>query len=219
MFFQPQAAPSLCGRRSGSFFMRHRLPVLVLMLALAAPVGRAATPSTDPAAAPAGHYVLDHRHASVLATVLHLGLSHYTMRLDQFDAVYDYDPVNPAGSKLSVTLDARSLDTGDAGISHQFADQFLDAEQHPEITFVSTAIQPTDPGHGVVTGDLTFRGVTRPASLQVTYNGSGYTLIGGQRMGFSATTVIKRSDFGSKAWLGEVGDDVRLVIEAEFVRR
>jgi polyisoprenoid-binding protein YceI len=38
-------------------------------------------------------------------------------------------------------------------------------------------------------------------------------------MGFSATTVIKRSDFGSKAWRGAVGDDVQLVIEAEFVRK
>jgi polyisoprenoid-binding protein YceI len=53
----------------------------------------------------------------------------------------------------------------------------------------------------------------------VTFDGTEASLIGGRRMGFSATTVIKRSDFGSKALEGPVGDDVELVIEAEFVHK
>jgi polyisoprenoid-binding protein YceI len=73
-------------------------------------------------------------------------------------------------------------------------------------------------GRGAVAGNLTFRGVTRPVTLDVTYNGTSSGLIGGRRMGFSATTVIKRSDFGSTAWQNAVGDDVRLVIETEFAR-
>ncbi len=61
--------------------------------------------------------------------------------------------------------------------------------------------------------------VTRPVTLEVTYNGFGSNLILGKRMGFSASTVIRRSDFGSKAWQGAVGDEVRVTIETEFVRK
>ena len=75
------------------------------------------------------------------------------------------------------------------------------------------------PVAGTVTGDLTFRGVTKPVTLQVTFNGTGPGLLGGHRMGFSATTDIKRSDFGSHQYEGMVGDDVHLDIEVEFQRK
>lgn len=177
--------------------------------------------STDPAAAPAGHYVLDHTHASLLARVNHMGLSHYTMRFDRFDARYDYDPASPAASKIGVTIDANSLDVGDEAIGKQFARQFLGAEAHPEISFTSAGVQPTTPGHGTLSGDLTLNGVTRPVALDVVFNGSGPGLLGlgGYRMGFSASTEIKRSDFGLKAWESLVGDRVELLIEAEFVHK
>jgi polyisoprenoid-binding protein YceI len=178
-----------------------------------------AEPSLDPAAAPGGHYALDPRHASVTAKVRHMGLSNYTMRFRHIEASYDFDPANPLTSKMMVVIDAHSIDTGDDGISRQFANEFLDADAHPKITFDSTAIQLTEANRGTVTGDLDFRGVTKPITLDVTYNGTESNLIGGRRMGFSATTVIKRSDFGSKAWRGAVGDDVQLNIEAEFVRK
>jgi polyisoprenoid-binding protein YceI len=195
------------------------LAFTALLLAAQPGLALTAEPSLDPAQAPAGHYVLDPRHASVTARVLHMGLSHFTMRLDHVEASYDYDPAQPTASKIAVTIDAHSLDVGDPGVSKQFAGEFLDADQHPQITFNSTAIQSTGPGHGVMNGDLTFRGVTKPVALDVIYNGTESGMIGGRRMGFSATAVIKRSDFGSSAWQGAVGDDVQLVIEAEFARK
>jgi polyisoprenoid-binding protein YceI len=188
-------------------------------LALAMPVCAAAAPSLDPAKAPAGHYELDRRHTAVLASVLHEGVSHFIMRLDQVSGAYDYDPANPRATKISITMDARSLDAGDAAINKQFADQFLDASHNPQITFTSTAIRASDATHGQVTGQLTFHGVTRPVTLQVAYNGFAPNLILGSRMGFSASTVIRRSDFGSNAWEGPVGDDVRITIETEFVHK
>jgi polyisoprenoid-binding protein YceI len=181
--------------------------------------GAGAAPSLDPAKAPAGHYVLDRRHASLLARVRHQGLSLYTMRFDKVEGEYDYDPALPLASKISVTIDAKSLDTGDPGVSKQFANEFLDADRNPTITFKSSSIQTTDQGHGTMTGDLTLRGVTQPVTLDVTYNGTEAGLIGGRRMGFSATATIKRSEFGSKAWSSAVGDEVQLVIEAEFARQ
>ncbi len=189
----------------------------LFLASLAGGVG--AAPSLDPAKAPAGRYVLDRRHTSLLARVRHMGLSLYTMRFDRVDGDYDYDPAQPLASKISVIVDAGSLDTGDPRVSTQFAHEFLDADRNPTITFKSSSIQTTDQTHGTVTGDLTLRGVTQPVTLDVTFNGTESGLIGGRRMGFSATTTIRRSQFGSKAWLGDVGDDVQLVIEAEFARQ
>jgi polyisoprenoid-binding protein YceI len=174
--------------------------------------------SLDPAAAPAGVYALDKSHASLTASLSHMGMSHYTMRFDVIDASFTYDPKAPEASKVAATIDARSLDVGNPKFSTQFANEFLDAEKAPRITFTATAIK-YDGVHGTMTGDLTLRGVTRPVTLDVTFNGTGPGLIGGHRMGFSATGDIKRSDFGSKAWLSVVGDEVHIVIEAEFQRK
>jgi polyisoprenoid-binding protein YceI len=196
--------------------------LLAAVLAFAtAAAAEPAPASTDPAAAPAGHYLLDHTHASLLARVSHMGLSHYTMRFDRFNARYDFDPGSPAASKIDVTIDANSLDVGDEAIGKQFARQFLGAEAHPQITFASSGVTPTSPGHGTLSGDLTLNGVTKPVTLDVVFNGSGPGLfgLGGYRMGFSAATEIKRSDFGLKAWQSLVGDKVELLIEAEFVHK
>ena len=173
-------------------------------------------PDQDLSVVPAGDYVLDKRHASVIAKVSHMGLSGYTMRFDKVDGRFDFDPAQPDAAKLTVTIDANSLDVGDDGLSRKFAREFLGAAANPEITFVSTGIQRTDPTHGEINGDLTLDGVTRPVRLDVTFNGYDVSLIGGRRMGFSAVCDIVRSEFGSKAWLGLVGDKVHLIIEAEF---
>ena len=197
-----------------------RLPLFAMLIVLCAPLAAHAA-SINPADAPGGHYEMDPKHASLTASVLHMGLSHYTLRFDHFSASYDYDPAHPNASKIQAQIDVSSLDVGDPSISHEFAGEFLDATAHPQATFVSTAITMTDPTHGTVAGDLTLRGVTHPVVLDVTFNGTSPALmgIGGHRMGFSAATTIRRSDFGSQAWQNAVGDDVRIVIEAEFARR
>ena len=178
-----------------------------------------AAPSLNPADAPAGHYELDPAHASLIARVRHMGLSNYTLRFDRIAASYDYDPAHPTASKVTASIDAHSLDVGDKGVSARFADLFLGSDTHPAITFTSTDITTTDADHGTLTGDLTFNGVTRPVTLDLTYDGTEAGLIGGRRMGFSATGTIQRSAFGSTALKGAVGDEVELVLELEFKRK
>jgi polyisoprenoid-binding protein YceI len=197
------------------------LPAIALACSLLA-LPAAAAPSTNPADMPAGQYVLDKEHASLLARVRHEGLAFYTVRLNRFDASFAYDPKAPEASKVTVTVDAASLDNGDAKTSAQFAREFLDVDKNPTITFVSTAIARGEGNTGTMTGDLTFRGVTRPVTLEVTFG--GYTSgILGQRAGFSARGRFKRSDFGSTYMLNPplafVDDEVELVIEAEFTKK
>jgi len=182
--------------------------------ALADPVTR------DPAKIPAGAYVLDKRHASLIARIPHLGgFSRYTLRFTGLDGAFTYDPANWQATKVSFSVNPRSADTGDAGFNKEIAG-FLGAETNPAILFASTGFTAGPDGHGQVTGDLSFHGVTKPVTLDVTFNGVGPGLLGaGTRLGFSGVTRIKRSDFGATAVSQWAGDDVELQFEIEFTRK
>ena len=199
--------------------MRLTRPALAAVLILvAAPSAFAQDVSSDPAAAPAGTYHLDKKHASVTLKLSHMGLSYYTLRFDTINASYSYDPANPAASKVEVTIDPKSVDTDDTAFNSQIASEFLEAGKYPTISFVSTAVHPGAGGKGEVVGALTFHGVTRPVTLDVVFNGSGQGMMHEQRMGFSGVATVKRSDFGVTKYVPLVGDDVTVLIEAEFTR-
>ena len=174
--------------------------------------------STKAADLPAGAYVLDKSHASLTAKLSHMGFSNYTLRFTKFDAGFSYDPKAPQASKITVTVDPASLETGAPSFNKELiGDGWLEAGKYPTITFVSTSVDVGDGVHGKVAGDLTFHGVTKPVVLDVAFNGVGAGLApGSTRTGFSATTTIKRTDFGVSKYAPLVGDDVTLAIEVEF---
>ena len=175
-------------------------------------------PETDPAKLPAGEYKLDKTHASVTLKLAHMGLSHYTLRFTGIDAVLNFDSAHPVLSKLDVTIDPKSVDTHDVKFDEEIASQFLDADKYPAIKFVAKSAKLTSKTTGEVTGDLTFHGVTKPQTLKVTFNGGLKGMRGEQRLGFSAVTVVKRSDFGADRYVALVGDEVSLLIETEFTK-
>lgn len=191
------------------------------------------TPADAPELGPAGTYVLDPTHASLTWKISHFGLSNYTARFTKLSATMHFDPDNLAASTLDVTVDAASVetdypadfkaghpdspyDTFDQEISE--GEEFFDSGNFPAITFKSTGMTQTGPSTGTVTGDLTFRGVTKPVTLDVVYNGTATFpwAPDAPRLGFSATGTIKRSDFGLDFMVPQLGDDVELLIEAEF---
>lgn len=189
------------------------------VLTLVAVTPALAAPTLDPAQMPAGTYVLDQKHASLLVHVRHMGLSNFTMRFRKVDAHFDYDPKNPMASKVEVSVDVNSLDTGDAQYGPKFAKDFLDGEHYPTATFVSTGFKQLSPTSGVMTGNLTLRGVTKPVDLNVVFDGYESGIVAGRRAGFSATGRIHRDDFGIKFIVpGIIADDVDLTIEAEFTK-
>jgi polyisoprenoid-binding protein YceI len=202
--------------------MRHPLAAAILALGLIAPpLAVSAAPSSDPAAMPAGTYVVDPHHASIVGHVNHFGTSNYAFRFDRFDASYAYDPAAPDAAKVTVSIDLASMDTGWDVADKAFPGEFLGLAKAPTATFVSTSITHTG-ASGVVNGLLTLNGVTRPVALATTFN--GYGKLGplgalGTKAGFTASATIKRSDFGLTKYLGMVGDDVTLDINAEFVAK
>jgi len=180
-----------------------------------------APPSLSPFDAAAGNYRLDPHHTSVLWKVDHLGgLSKFVGRFDDINGVMTFDPTNPKDGKIDIRIAANSVSTSVPGFSNTIARTVFDAEDHPEIRFVSTEITPIDDQTGVAQGELTMRGVTRPESIEIKYNGSKTNpLDGKETIGFEAKAQIKRSDYGATAWeMFGVGDKIDLEIYSEFVK-
>jgi polyisoprenoid-binding protein YceI len=210
--------------------MSMRALFLAAALAVAAPIAVAQTSKPAPAATlnipvSAGAYELDNSHTSVLWRVSHFGLSMYTGRFNIVTGTLNFDPKAPEKSTLSVAIDAKSLDTGhkaikaDSTFDAKIIKDALGAEKTPSITFVSTAVERTGERTGKVTGNLTLNGQTKPVTLDVTFrDGRFIAFTKKDALGFAATGKFKRSDFGITNWAGGVGDEVELVIEAEFGR-
>jgi polyisoprenoid-binding protein YceI len=199
-----------------------RTAALALALTIGFGGAALANPSTtDPAKVPAGTYALDKKHASLTAKIVHMGFSHYTLRLDSLDGSFTYDPANWQATKATITVDPKSVDTHDSAFDKQIAGYF-EADKYPTITFVSTGLQAGADGKGTMTGDLTFHGVTKPVTLDVTFDGAGHG-IGplGTRLGFSGSTQIKRSDFGLNSVILNqfTSDEVDLAFEVEFEKK
>jgi len=190
----------------------------------AAPAAPAAPIKVD---APAGAYTLDKSHASLSFRVNHLGFSRYTAEFNDFDAKLQFDPANPSASSVEATVKPTSLELPHPppGFTKELlGPNWLDAGKFAEITFKSTAVEVTGANTARITGDFTLHGVTKPITLNATFNGGyrGHQMDPHARIGFSADGKFKRSDFGVAygvpapgTTLG-VGDEVEVMIEAEF---
>ncbi len=170
--------------------------------------------------ATASDYRFDPVHTQILFSVSHLGFSHPTGRLHVKSGFIHFDDGDWPASKVDVTIDTASLDMGDGAWNAKVRSwELLDADKHPAAQFVSTAVEKTAERSGVVHGKLTLLGVTRPLDLAITFNRAGvdsYSLK--YTAGFSATATLKRSDFGMKKYLPDVGDQIDIRIEAEGLR-
>ena len=195
--------------------------ILAAAFALLAWGAAAADPTTrDPAKVPAGEYALDPRHASLVVRIPHMGgFSRYTMRFNKLSGGFTYDPANWRAAKVAITVDPRSIDTGDGAFSRAVAGYF-EPDKYPVIAFTSTELAAGEDGKGQLAGDLNFHGVTKPVTLDVEFNGVGPGLMGaGTRMGFSGSGRIRRSEFGVTAARPFAGDEVDLLFEVEFVKK
>ncbi|MDF3023735.1 MAG: hypothetical protein K0R10_1096 [Alphaproteobacteria bacterium] len=177
--------------------------------------------AATPALAAPDKYSFDPAHTQILFSVSHLGFSHSHGRFNKLDGSFTFDEKNPAASTIDVTIDTSSVDMGsnewDDAVT---ADALLNAKKFPKMTFKSTGVTKTGDKTGSVTGDLTLLGVTKPVTLNVTYNKSGnHPYTKNHLAGFSASATLKRSEFGMVKYLPDVGDDVTITIEVEGIRQ
>lgn len=161
-------------------------------------------------------YTLDPAHSYVEWHISHFGFSNPSGKWF-VNGTLLLDEHHPQRSKVNVTINVADMVTGIPKLDEHLKDKdFFDVVEYPTATFVSNKVQLTGQYTANVHGTLTLRGVAKPVTLDVTLNKKGMSVINKKEtVGFTATTVLKRSDFGMKAYLPGLGDEVRINIESE----
>ena len=198
---------------------RMGLAVLALALALVwcgAPAAEAAT------------YSFSKDYTSVRFSWSHLGLSRQSARVMDITGTVEFDPADPEASRVDVLMNASSLSSGVRAFDDLLRSvEYFDAQRHPTIRFRSTSARKMSDRTGELTGDLTVMGITKPVTLYVVWNFSGEHPLAAVNpnykdiyvAGFSATGVLRRSDWGLSRAVPLVSDEIELTIETELIRR
>ena len=144
------------------------------------------------------------------------GISRFMGRFNDISGELVVD--TPEKSRIKVDVKVDSVDTNSDGLNkHLKSPDFFNAVQFPMLSFASTAVTLNSAGEGTVAGNLTLHGVTKPVTFKLKEIGAGPGPKGDARVGYTASSTIKRSDFGiaygiPKAATDEV--DLRINIEA-----
>jgi polyisoprenoid-binding protein YceI len=171
-------------------------------------------------------WAVDVAHSTVEFSVRHMMIAKVKGSFHTFDAQIEADPDDLTSASISFEVDLGSVDTRNSDRdAHLRAADFFDIEKYPKATFQSTRIVKKGDGEYEVTGNLSLRGVTRPETFAVTYEGGGKDPWGNEKVGFSAAGAIKRSDYGL-TWNAAletggvlVGDEVKIALEIEAAKQ
>ncbi len=161
-------------------------------------------------------YKLDPNHTAITWHVNHFGFSTPSGKFMNVDGQVVLDEVNPALSSVNVTINVADINSGVAKLDeHLKTPDFFDVVKFPTATFTSKKVELTGKNTAKVEGDLTLHGVTKPVILDVKLNQIGENMMKLKTAGFTASTTIKRSEFGISTYVPNLGDDVKIDIESE----
>ncbi|TNG01202.1 MAG: polyisoprenoid-binding protein [Gammaproteobacteria bacterium] len=166
-------------------------------------------------------YVFDTKHTQILFFVNHLGFSNSQGEFHDYDGNFSFDQNDWMKSKVEIDIRTRSIDMDDhAWDKHMRDKDFFNVTKYPTMHFKSTRVEQINNKKGKLHGELTLLGITRPVSLDFTFNKSGVHPKSKKFVaGFSATTIIKRSEFGMNYGIPAVSDEVQIRLEVEGIRQ
>lgn len=219
--------------------MAKNLITKALMLSTASISFATMTQAESDLSVPSGIYRMDPNHATLTFKLNHLDLSTYVARFVSYSSHIDLNADNIGASSVSVDLDPKSIRADYVGDYHAIYpdstyegwdehlarhENFFKADDFPEISFKSNAVELTGDKTGVVHGELTMLGQTLPLNMDVVFNGetASHPFIPGHAaVGFSASGTLKRSDFGMTFLLTPpfIGDEVTIEFEAEYLMK
>lgn len=171
-------------------------------------------------------YKVDPAHSTAHFVVRHMMITNVRGGFSGVQGTVVYDPENPGASSVDVVIDAKMINTLEAARdTHLKSVDFLHVEKYPTITFKSSSIALDGDGELSLKGDLTIRGVTRQIALKAEVpSAETKDPLGNARIGASANTRIKRSDFGL-TWNAPletggllVGDNLKIELELSLIR-
>jgi polyisoprenoid-binding protein YceI len=171
-------------------------------------------------------YKIDPAHSSANFVVRHMMITNVRGGFSNIQGTITWDAANPSLSKVEAVIDTTTINTHEpARDTHLKSADFLDVEKFPTMTFESAGVASEGAGELDLLGNLTIHGVTKPVTLKVEGpTAEGKDPWGNTRIGASATTKIKRSDFGLtyNAALETggilIGDDLKIEIEVSLIK-
>lgn len=164
-------------------------------------------------------YIFDSSHTCVLFHIKHFGFSNPSGKwMAKGQLILDEKKLQ--NSKVNVTINVADIVTGNSELDkHLKGVDFFDVAKFPTATYASTSIERTGKERAIIHGKLTLHGITKPVTLTVKLNKKGKNPINNKlTLGFTASTTLRRSDFGITTLLPGLGNDVKLDIEAETAK-
>jgi polyisoprenoid-binding protein YceI len=187
---------------------------LLPLLAVFAPASVGANGASVPQ-----RYTLDAAASNVSAKVPFFGLASKTARFPRMEGAVTIVPGAPEKALIDVTFNATAIEAPDSvTLARLRSDKFFWVDKYPTIQFLGRSLKLSSTTRGTVSGELTARGVTRPATLAVTFNADPIAQAG-KAVSFTGTTTIDRRQFGMKSYQLIVGNKVDITLKARMVPR
>lgn len=199
--------------------MNRILTALVLVALALSGCGRSDTESIEGSEVPSGTYAVDPAHTYVTFSYLHQGLSYPLLRAKSIDGELDYDASDMSKSKVNISVAADSIRTNVDHFDKELASRkFFNADKFPYMNFSTNSYSPINDTEGILSGQITIRGITEPLELAITLNNAlVHPMLDIPVIGFSATGSVARSDFGLDRFVPVISDTVVFSIEVEFL--
>ncbi|HWZ88980.1 MAG TPA: YceI family protein [Polyangiaceae bacterium] len=172
-------------------------------------------------------WTIDPAHTTAGFSVRHMMITNVRGEFQKLEGTVTWDPATPEATQIDATIDVASINTRDPQRDgHLKSGDFLDAEKFPKLSFKSKSVKAKGKEHLTVTGDLTVRGVTKEVVLDVEGpSAPSADPFGNTRVGATATTKIKRDEFGI-TWNAAleaggvlVGNDVNITIDISLIKQ
>ena len=185
----------------------------IKQLALGLVLGAVVTPMF------AADYKIDPAHSFIAFRIDHLGMSWIYGTFNTVSGQFSWDEGNPGASSITVNIDPASVDTNHAERDkHVRSADMLNTDKYGEASFVSTGYSG-DVNGGVIKGNLTVKGTTKPIEIQVERIGQGEDPWGNYRAGFHGTYVLTRADIGDGYNLGPAAETMEIQLNVEGIRQ
>ena len=167
-----------------------------------------------------GTWTVDPAHAEVGFTARHLMVARVRGRFADVSGTVEVGDTL-ADTQVRAAAAATSISTNQADRdAHLRSADFFDVETYPELTFVSTEVTEDS-----MTGELTIKGVTRPVTFGLEFEGVQADPWGNTKAGFEAEAEIKRADWGL-TWNAAiegggvlVSDKIKIVLDVQLLKQ
>ncbi|MBS1690739.1 MAG: YceI family protein [Actinobacteria bacterium] len=170
-----------------------------------------------------GTWAIDPVHSTVGFAVRHLMVSKVRGTFDTFSGAIVVAEDGTPSVTAEIAVDSINTQNEQRDAHLKSAD-FFESDKYPTATFASTAVR-ADGDNYLLDGDFTLRGVTRPVTLSLEFNGVNPGMGHGEVAGFEASVVLNRKDFGIDIDMpletggAVVGDKVTITLEIEALKQ